>query len=43
MERYIECRRCEFVLTAGDSTGLVPKHWDACPDCGGTEFGTVSE
>ncbi|GAB7094280.1 hypothetical protein JCM30237_14320 [Halolamina litorea] len=43
MNDYVECRDCGFVLAAADSPSRDPKHWDACPDCGGTEFGRVGE
>ena len=33
---FCECRDCGFVLRAAD--GLSPKYWEACPDCGGTDF-----
>lgn len=37
MNEFVECVDCGFVTTAG-SAGPEPDHWDACPDCGGTEF-----
>ena len=37
---FCECRNCGFVLQAASDGSPTPKHWDACPDCGGTDFAT---
>jgi rubredoxin len=39
--QFWECRDCGFVLRATSGRSAGPKHWDACPDCGGTEFDPV--
>lgn len=43
MSHYIECQGCGFVLEAAGPTEPVPKRWDACPDCQGSDFGFREE
>lgn len=43
MTHYIECQVCGFVLEAVAATEAVPKRWDACPGCDGTDFGFPDE
>lgn len=38
MSEYIECADCGFVLQAATPSKPMPKRWDACPGCDGTEF-----
>lgn len=35
---YVECRGCEFVYVAAQKTDPHLRNWDACPNCGGTDF-----
>ena len=35
---FSECDGCGFVLQAESCQNPDPKHWDECPDCGGTDF-----
>lgn len=43
MQKYIECVECGFVLYAMTFETADPKHWDAYPDCEGTEFEFVGD
>lgn len=38
MDAYAECQDCEFVLLAAEESDPVPRRWEACPECGGTDF-----
>lgn len=38
LTEYIECLDCGFVTYAEDPSTPEPVTWDACPDCGSTEF-----
>ena len=35
---YIECLNCGFVTYSKNASSPEPRTWDACPDCGSTEF-----
>jgi len=43
LDEYIECNSCKFVLQAASSIDPLPKNWDSCPDCGGTDFSFIDK